>query len=176
MAQFEQAGQTKTLTRRRLCVALAAVSSTGLIGCQARETTSPKEGQHMDRDTKDLVYFDVSAFDYYDRPIFEIRLNGIEIGSGGGALMTGVTVPEGTQLITWRLDGADKDDKPYADNGEVVRASNEPFLKRPDGKLRYLGVHIYPDSSVELVPEEFWPEKTIRGTEARRQLEKQHGK
>jgi hypothetical protein len=72
MAQFEQAGQTKTLTRRRLCVALAAVSGTGLAGCQARETASPKEGQHLDKDTKDLVYFDVSAFDYYDRPIFEI--------------------------------------------------------------------------------------------------------
>ena len=85
MSAFKPSGQYKKISRRRLCTALIAVSGTGLSGCQARETTSPNEGQRMDKEKKDVVYFDVSAFDYFDRPIFEIRLNGIEVGSGGGA-------------------------------------------------------------------------------------------
>ncbi len=171
------------VSRRRFCLALAAVSSTSLIGCQARETTSPKEGQHMDKDKKDIVYFDVNLKSYLDRPIFDVYLNGRDIGvagghphGGNGGLMTGVPVPLGPQVVTWRLDGVDKDEKPYLDNGVVVRASNQPILQRSDSKLRYLGVHIYPDNTVELVPEAFWPEASPRGAQINREWERTHGK
>lgn len=172
MSAFKPSGQYKKISRRRLCTASIAVSGTGLSGCQARETTSPNEGQRMDKEKKDVVYFDVSAFDYFNRPIFEIRLNGIEVGSGGGALMTGVPIPLGTQAVTWRLGGPEG----MPGNGDKVKATNQPVLQRPDAKLRCLGVHIYPDNSVELAPGESWPEMTPRGEEIRHQLEKKHGK
>lgn len=67
--------------------------------------------------------------------------------------MTGVEVPLGPQVVTWRDAGT----------GERFAASNRPVLARPDPKMRYLGVHIYPDNSVDIVPEMFWPERTERG-------------
>jgi hypothetical protein len=89
--------------------------------------------------------------------------------------MTGVPVPLGPQVVTWRLDGADKLGKPFADNGTTVTAVNQPVLLRPDAKLGYLGVHIYPDNTVELIPEPFWPEASKRGEEINRPLEKKRG-
>ena len=113
----------------------------------------------MQTENKDVVYFDVSANSYYGRPIFDIMLNGVEVGVGGGGLMTGVAVPLGPQVITWRLDGPEG----MPGNGDTVKAVNQPVLVRPDNKLAYLGVHIYPDNTVELVSSEFWPERTDRG-------------
>ena len=113
----------------------------------------------MNKDRKEVVYFDVSANSYYGRPIFDIMLNGVEIGVGGGGLMTGVAVPLGPQVITWRLGGPEG----MPGNGDTVKAVNQPTLARPDQKLGYLGVHIYPDNTVELIPSEFWPERTERG-------------
>ncbi len=45
------------------------------------------------------------------------------------------------------------------------------YCNRPDPKFTYLGVHIYPDSTVELIPEEFWPEKTEKGKEINKKWE-----
>jgi hypothetical protein len=167
------------VSRRRFCLALAAVSSTGLIGCQAGETTSPKECQRMDKDKKDIVYFDVNLKSYLDRPIFDVYLNGRDIGvagghphGGNGGLMTGVPVPLGLQVVTWRLDGPEG----MPGNGDKVTAVNQPSLLRPDAKLKYLGVHIYPDNTVELVPEAFWPEASPRGDQINREWERTHGK
>ena len=105
------------------------------------------------------MYFSVSANSYIERPIFAIKLNGIEVGAGGGSVVTGVAVPVGPQVLTWRLDGPEG----MKGNGDTVRAANQPVLVRPDPKMRYLGVHIYPDNTVELSPEPFWPEFTERG-------------
>ena len=90
--------------------------------------------------------------------------------------MTGVAVPLGPQVITWRLDGVDDSGKPYKDNGATVKAINQPVLSRPDSKTQYLGVHIYPDNTVEVIPERFWPEKTEKGEAISRTWEKKHGK
>lgn len=179
MSAFKPSGRYKKLSRRRLCIALIAVSGTGLSGCQARETTSPNQGQRMDKDKKDVVYFDVNLKSYLDRPIFDVYLNGRDIGvagghphGGNGGLMTGVPVPLGAQVVTWRLGGPEG----MKGNGDKVNAINQPLLPRPDAKLKYLGVHIYPDNTVELAPEEFWPEASARGDEINLQWERTHGK
>lgn len=61
-------------------------------------------------------------------------------------------------------------------NGDTVKAVNIPILNAPDPKLRYMGVHIYPDNTVEVIPEAYWPEKTEKGLEINRQWEMKHGK
>jgi hypothetical protein len=169
-------------TRRVLCIALASALATGVSACKARDTASPNQGKRMDNRKNEVVYFDVNLYSYLERPIFDVYLNGKFIGDaagqphrGKGGLMTGVAVPVGPQVVTWRLDGVDTNGKPYSDNGVTVKATNQPALLKPDAKLTYLGVHIYPDNSVELVPEPFWPEKTSRGEEINRQWEKKSG-
>lgn len=80
--------------------------------------------------------------------------------------MTGVAVPLGPQVISWRDAGT----------GETFKSINQPVLVRPDNKFTYLGVHIYPGNTVELVPSEFWPERTERGQSLIDQAqEKKHG-
>jgi hypothetical protein len=167
----ERTHHANVMTRRQICIAATAVLAAGMSACRARDNNPPTQGQRMDKDRREVVYFDVSTFDYLSRPIFEIKLNGIEVGSGGGALMTGVAVPLGPQVVTWRLGGPEG----MPDNGNTVKATNQPVLLRPDAKQRYLGVHVYPDNTVELVPHAFWPEKTARGEEINRQLEKKRG-
>ena len=167
--------------RRRICIALATVFASGLSACQPTPTTPPSKGSTMNADKKEVVHFDVMLVSYLERPIFDVYLNGQDIGvfgvlgdgpyHGGGALMTGVAVPLGPQVVTWRLGGPEG----MPGNGDTVKSANQPVLQRPDPKLTYLGVHIYPDNTVELVPEPYWPEKTARGEEINRQWEKKHG-
>jgi hypothetical protein len=132
----------------------------------------------MDRTKPEVVYFDVNLFSYLDRPVFDVTLNGHDIGldggpphGGHGAIMSGVPVPLGPQAITWRLDGP----KGMPGNGDTVKAANAPVLKLPPPEYSYLGVHIYPDNTVELIPELHWPERTERGEEIIRQWKASHG-
>ncbi|WP_374538943.1 hypothetical protein [Chitinimonas taiwanensis] len=125
----------------------------------------------------EVLYFDVNLHSYLDRPISEVYLNGKHIGvasgqphRGAGGLITGVEVPLGPQTVTWRLDGPEG----MPGNGETVKAINQPILKMPTDNMTYLGVHIYPDNTVELIPEPGWPEKSPRGLEINRQWELQH--
>lgn len=127
----------------------------------------------------DAVYFDVNLYSYLDRPIFDVHLNGKDIGvafgqphRGQGGLMTGVAVPMGKQVVTWRLGGP----KGTPGNGDKVAAINQPTLARPKANMTYLGVHIYPDNTVEVIPETHWPEKTARGERINREWERKHGK
>ena len=110
------------------------------------------------------MYFSVSANSYIDRPIFAIKLNGIEVGAGGGSVITGVAVPIGPQALTWRDAGT----------GEKFTAVNQPTLARATPEMRYLGVHIYPDNTVELVPAPYWPERTERGEAINLEWEQAH--
>jgi hypothetical protein len=160
-------------TRRRvlttLAMAVTGATAAMLAACRAETpaTDGKTGGPKMD---KDVVYLDVSLFSYLSRPIFDVLVNGIDIGVagpfGGGALMTGVAVPLGPQVVTWRDAGT----------GEQFKAGNQPILTRPDRKLTYLGVHIYPDSTVEFVPGEFWPERTERGEAIAREQAGKHVK
>ena len=160
-------------TRRHAVWCLAALIVTATAGCHPA-TPSATESTPMSRDSTgpEVVRFDVSTLSYIERPVFEIKLNGVEVGLGGGGLMTGVAVPLGPQVVTWRLDGP----KGMPGNGETVQAVNQPVLVRPDPKFRYLGVHIYPDNTVELIPEEFWPQRTARGETILRAQAGDHGK
>lgn len=106
-------------------------------------------------------------FSYLDRPIFDVHLNRTDIGvagpwpySGRGT-MTGVRVPLGLQRISWRLDGP----KGTPRNGEAVVARNLISLWDVPRKSVFLGVHIYADDTVELMPSEHFPEISARGLE-----------
>lgn len=141
-----------------------------LMLCACQPATSTKEST-MDSNGREIVHLSISAYNYLARPLVEIRLNGKDVGGGGGSVITGVAVPLGLQVVTWRLDGPEG----MAGNGDTVQAVNQPVLVRPDPKIRYLGVHIYPDNTVEVIPEEFWPEMTERGKALREQRWRQHG-
>jgi hypothetical protein len=165
--------------RRRLCLGLTALLTAGLAACQPTAPT-PTEGKTMTLDKKEVVYFDVSLFSYLDRPIFDVYLNGTDVGvagpfsggmGAGGGLMTGVAVPLGAQVVTWRLGGPEG----MHGNGDTVKAINQPILTRPDPKLTYLGVHIYPDNTVELIPEASWPETSAKGNALAQEWRKKHG-
>lgn len=110
---------------------------------------------------------DVVLFSYLDRPIFDVYLNRTDIGvagpwpySGRGT-MTGVSVPLGSQKISWRLDGP----KGTPRNGETVTAKNIPELKDVPPNSKFLGVHVYDDDTVELIPSEHFPDLSPRGQE-----------
>ncbi|WP_374588442.1 hypothetical protein [Ideonella dechloratans] len=125
-----------------------------------------------------VVYFDVGLKSYLERPIFDVLVGRQDIGLAGGqphggpgGLMTGVPMRVGPQTVTWRLDGP----KGTPGNGDTVTAVNRPMLTPDMAKHRYLGVHIYPDNTVELVPEDGWPEQTARGEEINRQWKASHG-
>ena len=169
-----------TASKARRALLLASVGLLTLLAACVQQTDSAQGGK-MNDSKNNVAYFDVVLFSYLDRPIFDVYLNGKDIGvagpfGGGGGLMTGVAVPLGPQVISWRLDGVDKEGKPLKDNGGTVKAKNQPVLTHPDPKKSYLGVHIYPDNTVEVIPEPYWPEKTPKGLDINRQWELKHGK
>jgi hypothetical protein len=145
-------------------ISLLMATVASLVACQP-STSTPIADKTMNSNKRQIVYFDVSAISYQQRPIFEIRLNGKEVGAGGGSLMAGVALELGPQTVTWR----------NAETGATTRAANQPLLDRPDAKLTYLGLHIYPDNTVELVPSPFWPERTEKGEAMLQKQEKQSG-
>ena len=124
------------------------------------------------------VTLDVVLFSYLDRPIFDVILNRTDIGvagpwpySGRGS-MSGVQLPLGPQKVTWRLGGPEG----MRRNGETVTAKNQPELKDLPRTTVFLGVHIYQDDTVELVPSQHFPEMSERGKDFDRQWEKKNGK
>lgn len=115
---------------------------------------------------KKEIVLDVVMFNYWDRPIFDVILNGGDIGvagayGGGRGVMTDVTIPLGSQTLTWRLDGP----RGMARNGETVTVKNLLTLSPEtiQSNANYLAVHIYPDSTAELMTSENLPQPSIRG-------------
>jgi hypothetical protein len=145
-----------------------------LCACEpSAQTQSNKESKAMDSQNTKSVTMSVALFGYQDRTIFDVYLNGVDIGvsagqpfSGNAGVMTGVKVMLGPQVVTWR-DG---------ETGKTTKASNQPVFTDPGRDYSYVGVHIYPDNTVELVPAKFWPDKTEKGLEINRQWELKHGK
>lgn len=145
---------------------------------ESHEQPPPQEGTVSDV-ARDVVHLDVSLKSYLERPIFDVLVNGHDIGvdggqphGGPGGVMVGMPLRLGPQVITWRLDGP----KGMPGNGDTVKAVNQPVLTAAHAKHQYLGVHIYPDNTVELVPDDHWPEQTARGEEINREWKVQHGK
>lgn len=127
----------------------------------------------MSNGKQQQAIFDVSMLSYYERSIFDVKLNGIDIGAAGdpphgdhAGLVVGVTVPLGSQIISWRL----------SDSGNTVFAQNQPVLTEADARHQYLGVHVYPDNTVELVAEDHWPSNTEKGNAFLRAWGQKHGR
>jgi hypothetical protein len=112
------------------------------------------------------IVLSVVLFNYINRPIFEVLLNGSDIGGamaygGGGGVMTGETIPFGTQKLTWRLGGSEGTPR----NGNTVRAKNALVISKDQAppNARYIGVHIFPDDTAEFTFSQYIPEASPRG-------------
>lgn len=112
------------------------------------------------------IVLSVVLYSYVDRPIFEVLLNGSDIGGaraygGGIGIMTGETIPFGSQTLTWRLDGP----KGTPRNGDTVKVKNTLVISKEQvaPNTRYIGVHIYPDETAELTFSQYIPEVSARG-------------
>ena len=122
--------------------------------------------------------FEISLYNYLDRPIFDITLNGKILESkplpphnGKRSMISMPMVALGKQTLTWRLGGSE-DSPGY---GDTIEAVNQATLQAPGAEEVYLGIHIYPDNTVEFVPEKNWPEQTARGEAINRQWKLEHG-
>lgn len=96
--------------------------------------------------------FNVDLFNYLNRPIFELLIDGtIDASSdaypgAGSGIMTGVGISLGQKKVTWRLDGPPR----MKNNGETITSNNSPELVSIPGG-RYLGIHLYSDYTVDLI-------------------------
>lgn len=113
------------------------------------------------------VVLSVVLFNYLDRPIFDVFVDG-KMGFGsdaypatGGGIISGVNFDLGPKKVSWRLDGPPGTPR----NGETVSNKNPLRLDTVVPNARYLGVHIYPDDSVELITSVGLPDMTKRGTD-----------
>jgi hypothetical protein len=125
------------------------------------------------------IYLNISLFSYLDRPIFDVLMNGADfMGSsahgfyGANGVIAMQPVSLGEQIVSWRLDGP----QGAAGNGETVTAKNRPVLDSVPIGTKWLGLHIYPDYTVEIrlskgSPSELQTERgarIIRAWEARK--------
>jgi hypothetical protein len=117
------------------------------------------------KEMKSYTVLDVEVFSSLDRSVGDIKFNDEDIGVmnkyGGTGLIAGVRVPFGNQRLTWMLDGPPGTPR----NGEHVKVANTLMItpdKIPSGP-RYLGIHIYPDFTAEVIFSESMPVRTARG-------------
>ena len=98
------------------------------------------------------VVLNVVLFSYWDRPIFEVNIDGKADEASGAYPNTGKGVTGGVQLtlglkkVTWRLGGPEG----LPRNGDTLVNKNRLELVDILPGAKYLGVHIYPDETVEL--------------------------
>ena len=84
---------------------------------------------------------------------YMVKLNGSEIGGGGGGMNTS-PVKIGPQTITWK----------DAKTGEIHSAKNQVIITKEQLKgKKYLAVHLYPDDSIEITTSNNWPNPTVKG-------------
>lgn len=111
------------------------------------------------------VVLDMVVFSYLPRPIFDVYLNGKGGDSSfvypetGGSTITGVVVPLGSQKVSWRLGGPEG----MVGNGDRVEAANVLPLVSVSDSAKFIAVHIYQDSTVELIATQHYPRPTERG-------------
>ena len=148
------------MTRRQLLL-LCGAALLPLSACEAKTMTH--------------VALDISVVDYFDRPIFDVFVNGRDFGGGAGinglnSIELGASVKLGPQKVTWR----------YADTGETIAAKNVPVLNAADipKGVKWLALHIYPDDTVEFTFSKGTPGEhdSVRGLKIIQELEARHGK
>lgn len=135
--------------RRMHMLGLAALLLT-LWGCKTRPET---------------VSLDVVTFNYLDRFIFNVYIDG-EAGDSstaypqtGGSTISGVKLKLGPKHVTWTLDGPEGTPR----NGETVTANNALQLTDVPSDHVFLAIHIYPDETVELLTSRHYPRATQKG-------------
>lgn len=137
----------QALTLSFLLLSLAACSQ----DYGTRTMNNPKKPE--------VVYMDVSAYAYTPYALNGMTINGRELmTAGGGGLTTGEVFDIGPQQISWE-SGKD---------GTVHTAKNTVILNKPKRDETYLGIHVYPDDTVELIPSSDWPKKTEKGRAMRK--------
>jgi hypothetical protein len=111
------------------------------------------------------VVLNVVVFSYWDRPIFEVNIDGeVDEASGaypntGKGVTGGVELTLGPKKVTWRLDGPEG----LPRNGETVVNKNRLELINILPGAQYLGIHIYPDETVELSTSVGRPGPSVKG-------------
>jgi len=141
-------------SRRALMTLLASILMMEFGGCNAQDQSK--------RSSMKYVVLDLVLFNYQNRPIFDVYLSekwagGAAAYGGGGGGITGVSIPLGPQTLTWRDAGT----------GQTFVAKN-PLVITVDqipSDAHYLGIHIYPDETVEFSFAKYLPEMTSRGRE-----------
>jgi hypothetical protein len=141
------------LTRRRIVVSLIGLGLVlPLVACGQSEAA---KGTGLN----------VVMYSYLDRPIYDIIFNGTDLGVankyGGTGTVTGVRIPFGVQTLKWSLDGP----KGASRNGEHVVVKNTLVIspEQIPAETRYLGLHLYPDYTAEIVFSTSIPDTTPRG-------------
>jgi hypothetical protein len=151
-------------SRRTVCT--GALGLIFLSACEAKPMTA---------------YLNISIFSYLDRPIFDVYVNKTDFGEapaqgfyGSNAVMINQPITLGPQKMTWRLDGP----KGMPRNGETVTAKNTPELKEIPPGVKWIGLHIYADDTVEIAFSKGTPDEltTVRGQKIIEAWEKKHGK
>ena len=156
----------RPLSQRRLALKLAGLSLLQpLAACGKGGIPMKKE-----------IEITVVLYSFLDRSLFNIILNGSDIGVtsayGTTSMVTGVIVPMGEQSLKWTLDGP----KGKARNGEVVSLKNKVVIKPSDipAKADYMGVYLYPDDTAEFTFTEYIPRR--EATARAEKLTKEQGK
>lgn len=107
----------------------------------------------------------VVLFNYLNRSIFDVYIDGKVRDSSdaypatGGGMITGISFDLGPKTVTWRLDGPGGTPR----NGETVTNKRPLRLDTVVQGAKYLGVHIYPDDTVELTTSIGTPDWSPRG-------------
>lgn len=111
------------------------------------------------------VSLDVVTFNYLDRPIFDVFIDGKSGDSStaypqtGGSTISGVQLKLGPKQVTWKLDGLEGTPR----NGETVTVKNRLQLTDVPPDAVFLAIHIYPDETVELLTSRHYPDATEKG-------------
>jgi hypothetical protein len=150
--------------RRALCGALFSLA---VCACKAKSMQ---------------IHLNISLFSYLDRPVFDVTMNETNFMSalehsfyGDNSVMVMQPIRTGVQLVTWRLGGAEGMPR----NGELVKAINSPLLEDIPQGASWLGLHLYPDNSVEIKLSKGSPDElqTSRGRKIIAEWEsKEHGR
>ena len=111
------------------------------------------------------INLSVVMYSYLNRPVFDIFLNKEDLGASGPygstGIITGAQIPFGPQTLSWRIDGPPG----TPNNGDTVHVRNVLTVRAEQilSKTRYLGLHIYPDYTAEIVLCDDMPDRTVRG-------------
>ena len=111
------------------------------------------------------IVLNIVVFSYWNRPIFEVNIDGkgdeasAAYPNTGNGVTAGVSLALGPKKVTWRLGGPEG----LPRNGDTLVNKNRLELVDVVPGAQYLGIHIYPDETVELSTSVGRPEPSANG-------------